>query len=109
MVNRLKLRIPRRAYDAALAVLALVMLAASSVMTPADPAEASSHREAPMIARDPYADNTDTYAFVSPDRPDSVTIIGSWIPFEGPHGGPNYYGFADDVIFRHKTPVTRVE
>jgi hypothetical protein len=27
----------------------------------------SSHREAPEISKDPVADNTDTYAFVSPD------------------------------------------
>ena len=29
----------------------------------------SSHREAPEISKDPVADNTDVYAFVSPDRP----------------------------------------
>ncbi|HBY98722.1 MAG: DUF4331 domain-containing protein [Ardenticatenaceae bacterium] len=60
---------------------------------------ASSHREAPLIAADPYADTTDVYAFVSPDRPDSVTIIASWIPLESPEGGPNYYKFADDVLY----------
>ena len=62
-------------------------------------AAASSHREAPLISRDPYADSTDVYAFVSPDRPDSVTLIGSWIPFEGPQGGPNFYSFDDDVVY----------
>jgi hypothetical protein len=61
---------------------------------------ASSHREAPMISQDPYADNTDVWAFVSPDRPDTVTIIGSWIPGELPQGGPNYYTFANDVIYK---------
>ena len=34
---------------------------------------ASSHREAPAIAGDPGADNTDLYAFVSPDDPNSLT------------------------------------
>ena len=43
---------------------------------------ASSHREAPLIAGDPRADNTDVYAFVSPDKADSVTLISNWIPFE---------------------------
>ena len=46
----------------------------------------SSHREAPETAKDPVADNTDTYAFVSPDAPDTVTLISNYIPFEGPDG-----------------------
>nr|MBA3852700.1 DUF4331 family protein [Chloroflexota bacterium] len=57
---------------------------------------ASSHREAPMIAKDPTADITDLYAFVSPDDEDSVTLIGNWWPFADPQGGPNFYKFADD-------------
>ena len=60
---------------------------------------ASSHREAPMIAGDPYADLTDVYAFVSPDKPDSVTMIANWIPFEEPAGGPNFYPFATDARY----------
>jgi len=59
----------------------------------------SSHREAPQIAKDPVADNTDTYAFVSPDRPDTVTLITNYIPLEGPAGGPNFYEFGDDVRY----------
>jgi hypothetical protein len=55
---------------------------------------ASSHREAPLIAGDPRADNTDVYAFVSPDKPSTVTLIANWIPFEEPNGGPNFYPFA---------------
>ncbi|CAN5675394.1 DUF4331 domain-containing protein [soil metagenome] len=62
-------------------------------------AGASSHREAPLIAGDPRADNTDVYAFVSPDRPDTVTLIANWIPFEEPNGGPNFYTFADDTKY----------
>ncbi|GAA1301199.1 hypothetical protein Psi02_28330 [Planotetraspora silvatica] len=54
---------------------------------------ASSHREAPMIAGDPRNDNTDVYAFVSPDRPDTVTLMANFIPFEEPNGGPNFYQF----------------
>ncbi|MBV8300716.1 MAG: DUF4331 family protein, partial [Candidatus Dormibacteraeota bacterium] len=46
----------------------------------------SSHREAPGISKDPVADNTDTYAFVSPDAPSTVTIITNYIPIEAPAG-----------------------
>jgi hypothetical protein len=60
---------------------------------------ASSHREAPLIAADPAADATDVYAFVSPDRPDTVTIVTNWYPFEEPVGGPNYFKFGDDVLY----------
>jgi hypothetical protein len=59
----------------------------------------SSHREAPEISKDPVADNTDTYAFVSPDKPDTVTIITNYIPAEAPAGGPNFYEFGDDVLY----------
>jgi hypothetical protein len=79
--------------------LAAAMLLASSLISSGEVAQASSHREAPLISRDPAADNTDTYAFVSPDRPDTVTLIGSWYPGQLPQGGPNYYGFADDVVY----------
>ncbi|MGD9701323.1 MAG: DUF4331 domain-containing protein [Acidimicrobiia bacterium] len=60
----------------------------------------SSHREAPEIAKDPVADSTDVYAFVSPDRPDTVTIITNYVPFQNPAGGPNFYEFGDDVLYR---------
>ncbi|MBF6605287.1 MAG: DUF4331 domain-containing protein [Chloroflexi bacterium] len=62
----------------------------------------SSHREAPAISKDPVADSTDLYAFVSPDAPDTVTIIANYIPFEGPAGGPNFYEFGDDVLYEIK-------
>lgn len=60
----------------------------------------SSHREAPEISLDQVADNTDTYAFVSPDRPDTVTILTNYIPIEAAAGGPNFYEFGDDVLYR---------
>jgi hypothetical protein len=59
----------------------------------------SSHREAPEIAKDPVADNTDLYAFVSPDRPDTVTILANFIPLQAPYGGPNFFEFGDDVRY----------
>ena len=59
----------------------------------------SSHREAPEIAKDPVADSTDLYAFVSPDKPGTVTLIANYLPLEGPAGGPNFYEFGDDVLY----------
>src|SRR5580693_3244409 len=59
----------------------------------------SSHREAPEISKDPVADSTDVYAFVSPDNPDTVTLIANYIPLESPAGGPNFYEFGDDVLY----------
>ena len=59
----------------------------------------SSHREAPEISKDPVADSTDVYAFVSPDRPGTVTLIANYIPLEGPAAGPNFYEFGDDVLY----------
>jgi hypothetical protein len=59
----------------------------------------SSHREAPEISKDPVADSSDLYAFVSPDKPDTVTIIANYIPLESPDGGPNFYEFGTDVLY----------
>ena len=63
------------------------------------PAGASSHREAPMISEDPTVDLTDVYAFVSPDKPDTVTLIANVNPFELPAGGPNFHKFSDDALY----------
>jgi hypothetical protein len=65
-------------------------------------AKASSHREAPMILSDPRADNTDVYAFVSPDRPGTVTLIANNIPFEEPSEGPDFYNFDPNVLYQIK-------
>src|SRR5947209_7727997 len=59
----------------------------------------SSHREAPEISKDPVADNADVYAFVSPDRPDTVTLISNFVPLQDPPGGPNFFEFGDDVLY----------
>jgi hypothetical protein len=59
----------------------------------------SSHREAPEISKDPVADSSDLYAFVSPDAPDTVTLIANYVPLQGPAGGPNFYEFGDDVLY----------
>ena len=63
------------------------------------PVFASSHREAPMIADDPLADNTDLYAFRSPDDPNKITIIANYIPAQLPDAGPNYYHFGENIRY----------
>ncbi len=79
-------------------VTILVLLTGFFIM----PGRASSHREAPLISGDPQADNTDVYAFMSPDNPDSVTLIASYSPFEDPAGGPNFFRFGDNVVYEIK-------
>jgi hypothetical protein len=59
----------------------------------------SSHREAPLIADDPLADNTDLYAFRSPDDPSKITIIANYIPLQLPQGGPNYNQFGENIRY----------
>lgn len=87
---------------AILSIFALLGIVAMLVaMAPAG-TQASSHREAPLISKDPGADNTDLYAFVSPDKPDTVTIIANYIPLEEPAGGPNFATFDDDVLYEIK-------
>src|SRR5690606_30450577 len=74
-------------------LVALLSLAALSTL------DASSHREAPLISNDPLADNTDLYAFRSPDDPNTITIIANYIPGELPYGGPNYYSFGENIRY----------
>jgi hypothetical protein len=62
-------------------------------------AQASSHREAPLIANDPLADNTDLYAFKSPNDPNKIIIIASYIPVQLPFGGPNYASFGENIRY----------
>ncbi|WP_209306500.1 DUF4331 domain-containing protein [Blastococcus sp. CT_GayMR19] len=62
-------------------------------------AGASSHREAPLILGDPAVDNTDVYAFSSPENEDHVTFIANWLPNQEPDGGPNFYPWADDAEY----------
>jgi len=87
-----------RRLPAALGALGLVVAGALTALGPGI-SVASSHREAPMIAADPAVDNTDLYAFVSPERPDYVSFIMNWQPFEEPNGGPNFYPFATDAAY----------
>ncbi|MFI5496638.1 DUF4331 domain-containing protein [Actinoplanes sp. NPDC051859] len=80
----------------ALRTAAAVGVSAACLATLAPiPGSASSHREAPLIAGTPSLDNTDLYAFVSPDAPSTVTMVANWQPFSEPNGGPNFYPFAE--------------
>ncbi|MFD0314018.1 DUF4331 domain-containing protein [Streptomyces flavalbus] len=81
------------------ALAAGALAAAGATALEPGAASASSHREAPLISGTPQYDNTDVYAFVSPDKPDTTTIVANWTPFEQPAGGPNFYPFAEDAQY----------
>jgi hypothetical protein len=85
---------------AALATVVFAALAAAVAGSGPSAGTASSHREAPLISEDPSADNTDLYAFRSPDKPDTVTIVSNWIPAEDPAAGPNYYTFSPNAKYK---------
>ncbi len=80
-------------------ILNKLLLATAICALPFTQALASSHREAPLIAADPQADNTDVYAFRSPCDSSKVVIIANYIPFQLPQGGPNYYSFGQNIRY----------
>ena len=81
-------------------VAAFAIGAAALTPNAAKKAKASSHREAPLISNDPTADLTDLYAFMSPGKTDTVTLMANVIPIEIPAEGPNYYNLDDTVRYR---------
>src|SRR5256714_13682245 len=87
---------------AALGLGALVLLLILLRLNGPSNAFASSHAEAPLISQDPRADNTDLYAFVSPDNTNTVTMVANYIPLESPASGPNFYSFDDTVLYELK-------
>jgi hypothetical protein len=89
----------RKRTAGALTAAAAVLLTTALATTAADPAAASSHREAPLIAADAAVDNTDVYAFVSPDDPDTVTFAANWFGLQEPNGGPTFYPWATDANY----------
>lgn len=94
------LALPASTRQAALIVIACAIAAVALVTFGySRSADASSHREAPFIGGDPQADATDVYAFRSPDRPDTVTLIANYIPLEVAPAGPNFYKFGDKVLY----------
>src|SRR5256885_14700773 len=78
-----------------LSILAGGLTLAAGALT----ASASSHREAPLIAEDQYVDNTDVYAFISPNDASKLTIVADYVPLLKPESGPNYYKFSDDARY----------
>ncbi len=88
-----------RSRAAVLLVASAALMAGGLASLAPHQAVASSHREAPLISGQPQYDNTDVYAFVSPDNPDATTLVANWLPFEDPAGGPNFYKFATDARY----------
>jgi hypothetical protein len=80
-------------------IVLLLAAIAAPLATRLPEVDASSHREAPLISQDPLADNTDVYAFVSPDRPDTATIIANYIPLEEPASGPGFFNFDPNALY----------
>lgn len=79
-----------------IAVVAALVMAGVSVLA----VGASSHREAPLISKDQYADNTDVYAFISPEDEDKVVLVANWVPFLLPASGPNFYRFGEEALYQ---------
>jgi len=75
------------------------LLCTALVMLMATPVLAASHREAPLITNDPAADITDFYFFRSWQNPDNAVLVMNVIPSQEPGSGPNYFNFADDVLY----------
>jgi hypothetical protein len=80
-------------------VAAALLLLLGTLFSFRQPVAASSHREAPLISKDPFADNTDTYVFISPEDRNNVVFVASWIPLEGPEGGPNYWEWDYNALY----------
>ncbi len=90
----------------AVTATALAAFGAAFVGSGPGSSTASSHREAPLISEDPTADNTDLYAFRSPDKPNTVSIVSNWIPAEDPAAGPMYYTFSPSARYNIKIDRT---
>ncbi len=87
----------RRGATVALAILALV----TTAVLGAPPADASSHREAPLVTEMPKVDGTDFYMFRSyePGREGYVTLVANYLPLQDPYGGPNYFDLDPDAFY----------
>ena len=75
------------------------LLGGAALLIGSTAAVASSHREAPAIAQDACADNTDVYMFLSPDNPDNIVVVANYIPLLLPTSGPNFHSFCDNVAY----------
>jgi hypothetical protein len=79
--------------------LGALSLGAALVAGGGDTVIASSHREAPSIAEDQYVDNTDVYAFISPESSDRMVLVANYVPLLIPSSGPNFYKFSADAHY----------
>src|SRR4051812_32845890 len=79
--------------------LGALSVGAALVAGGGDTVTASSHREAPAIAEDQYGDNTDVYAFISPQSPDRMVIVADYVPLLLPTSGPNFYKFSSNARY----------
>ena len=69
--------------------------------------EASSHREAPFITKNPKVDGTDFDMFQSYQATDiqadgtsnMTTLVANYIPLQDPFGGPNYFSFDPAALY----------
>jgi hypothetical protein len=82
------------------ALVPVLLVAALFIGADANGAQASSHREAPLISKDAFADNTDTYVWIPQGVTDRIVFAASYIPFEGPEGGPNYWEWDNNVTYK---------
>lgn len=79
--------------------LGALSVGAALVAGGGDTVIASSHREAPSIAEDQYVDNTDVYAFISPESSDRMVLVANYVPLLIPSSGPNFYKFSADAHY----------
>jgi hypothetical protein len=88
------------------ALAALGAIAVALLVSPTE-SQASSHREAPFITKNPKVDGTDFYMFqsYSADRIDGsgnsnyTTLIANYIPLQDAYGGPNYFSFDPEALY----------
>lgn len=82
-----------------LSAMATALVLVTAILIYSGKTAASSHREAPLISKDAFADTTDTYVWVPEGQTDRIVVAASWIPFEGPEGGPNYWEWDDTALY----------